>query len=143
MDRKKHFPKFELNYNDGSQVRGGGPDDMEFVTYTFLKSWVDAPGDGIVSALVENDETGRRLLHPHERYYCIPLEAHGGSDFAFTEAETGLGPLVRGQLGIVKEGLWVSDELYRELFLKAKDSDWLMPNSAKSSNPMRNYRAKD
>lgn len=143
MDRKKHFPKFELNYNDGSQVRGGGPDDLEFVTYTFLKSWVDAPGDGIVSALVENEEVGRHLLHPHERYYCIPLEVPGGSDFGFTEPEAGLGPLVRGQLGIVKEGLWVSDALYQELYNKAKHSDWLPHRSAKSSNPLKEFKASD
>jgi len=135
------FPRFEIRYADGTVVRGGGSEDTEMVTLTFPRSWIEAPGDGVVTVFVENATAGRIALHPHERYYCIPPECEGGPDFGFTEPEAGLGPYVRGQLKIVKEGLWVNDEKYRRIVAEAKSSDFA--NLQTSGHPRHNFKARD
>jgi len=120
-------------YSDGREFHGGGEEDTETRTFTFLKSWCELPPDGVVVAVSDSHSVGRRIMKSAERYYAIPPEAEGGPDVGMTGPEISLGPLVHVHIPVVKDGIWVNDKRYHEITRRAVDNQHCDRKSAKSS----------
>jgi hypothetical protein len=130
------FPRFAFYYADGSEYRGGGPDDTEQVVYSLPRSWVEMPALGVMVGQSEDPVVGRRNFRGAEQYYALAHQCRGGPDVTITGPETRLVPVVCGQYGIVKLGEHTTTAGFHEFMRRAQEDKHVPPQSARSPNEL-------
>ncbi len=113
--------QFEIHYHNGQVVRGGGEDDV-YVTLRVPKSWIDAPPDGVLAVVVEDEERGVAFLRDRDYYIIGPEDSHFKGAVMQTKD---LGPYLRS-IGLVKYGLWTDSRRYQEIKDAIGSSDFYM-----------------
>lgn len=106
-------PRFAIRYADGSVHEGGGDsDELVPVTLMISRDWRLAPAGRVLGVIVEDPDTGRKVLRGGDYYF--PVE-HGEYGFA-----DDLKPWLCKLGGAVKIGEYVSSEIMAAFWVWAK-----------------------
>jgi hypothetical protein len=111
--------------------RGGGPDDLDQVVYSFPRSFIEMPLTGLTVAVSEDAEMGRRSHAGAEQVYAIAPQTRAGPDITASGPETRLIPML-AQYGFVKLGEHARTEEYQRVVRLAHDDEHVPKRSARS-----------
>lgn len=103
-------------YSDGKVIECGFEDDEEVelvFKFKVSRKWLEAPVDGIQAIIQQDPIRCRHVLRGQDHFYALPE--------GMLHAADSLAPFLNEHLkGVVKFGVCLDDDKYREVMAKAK-----------------------
>lgn len=128
--------KFAIFYNDGSIIEGGGKDDEKItLSFTVSRKWLEAPIEGVQAVVAERADTCRIVWRGTDYYMMLPDETNGDCT-VYSPQDDNLSVYLRTVLqGMVKFGMCLGDESYRELMKRVKEYKDIPRNCDRNKKP--------